>query len=122
MATKWAVAISMVTSTSGFLSGAPKLGLRDSRLSALKQPKKDMRITLLPGDGIGPEIMTATVGVLNTLAAIKGDFSFTFNEELIGGAALDATNEPFPAKTLAACQASDSVLLACIGGEVSHSH
>ncbi len=59
--------------------------------------------------------MEATVGVLKTLAKARG-LSFSFTDALIGGAALDATGEPFPAATLAACRGADSVLLACIGG------
>mmetsp|Transcript_17168 Transcript_17168/g.39464 ORF Transcript_17168/g.39464 Transcript_17168/m.39464 type:complete len:419 (+) Transcript_17168:160-1416(+) len=78
--------------------------------------KKDAyTITLLTGDGIGPEISTATKGVLDALCAKQG-FSLELREALIGGAAIDAVNDPFPQETLDQCQASDSVLLACIGG------
>jgi 3-isopropylmalate dehydrogenase len=73
------------------------------------------RITLLPGDGIGPEIMTATVKVLKVVGK-KFDLQFNFQEALIGGAAIDATSEPLPAKTLEICRDSDAVLLAAIGG------
>jgi 3-isopropylmalate dehydrogenase len=73
------------------------------------------RITLLPGDGIGPEIMTATVEVLKVVGK-KFDLQFDFQEALIGGAAIDATGEPLPAKTLEICRDSDAVLLAAIGG------
>lgn len=73
------------------------------------------RITLLPGDGIGPEIMAVTVKVLEAAAA-KFDFSLTFQEALIGGAAIDSTGEPLPRETLAMCRESDAVLLAAIGG------
>lgn len=108
-----------LTPASAFVS-SPTLSRRQTRaslslLQALKQPKDDMKITLLPGDGIGPEIMSATVGVLEALAQAKG-FKFSFQTALIGGAALDATGDPFPPATLASCQGSDSVLLACIGG------
>lgn len=73
------------------------------------------RITLLPGDGIGPEIMAVAVRVLKTIGE-KFDLSFEFQEALIGGAAIDATGEPLPAKTLETCKNSDSILLAAIGG------
>ncbi|MDB9314663.1 3-isopropylmalate dehydrogenase [Spirulina sp. CS-785/01] len=73
------------------------------------------RITLLPGDGIGPEIMAVTVEVLNAIAA-KFALKFDFTEALIGGAAIDATETPLPDETLAQCKASDAVLLAAIGG------
>jgi 3-isopropylmalate dehydrogenase len=76
---------------------------------------KQYRITLLPGDGIGPEIMTATVEVLKVVGK-KFDLQFNFQEALIGGAAIDSTGEPLPAKTLEMCRESDAVLLAAIGG------
>lgn len=73
------------------------------------------RITLLPGDGIGPEIMAVAVKVLKTVGETF-DLTFEFQEALIGGAAIDATGEPLPAETLEMCKNSDSVLLAAIGG------
>ncbi|MCC0178566.1 3-isopropylmalate dehydrogenase [Waterburya agarophytonicola K14] len=76
---------------------------------------KQHHITLLPGDGIGPEIMSVAVEVLNAIA-LKHDFKFTFTEALIGGAAIDETGEPLPEATLTACRNSDAVLLAAIGG------
>lgn len=76
---------------------------------------KQHRITLLPGDGIGPEIISVAVEVLGAIAA-KHDLEFSFTEALIGGAAIDATGEPLPEETLTACRGSDAVLLAAIGG------
>lgn len=73
------------------------------------------RITLLPGDGIGPEIMAVAVDVL-TVIGKQFDLSFEFTEALIGGAAIDATGEPLPPDTLEKCRHSDAVLLAAIGG------
>jgi 3-isopropylmalate dehydrogenase len=73
------------------------------------------RITLLPGDGIGPEIMAVAVEVLEVVAKQEG-LKFEFTTALIGGAAIDATGEPLPAKTLETCKQSDGVLLAAIGG------
>ncbi|BAW95612.1 3-isopropylmalate dehydrogenase [[Synechococcus] sp. NIES-970] len=73
------------------------------------------RITLLPGDGIGPEITAVAVAVLKTIGQ-QFDLEFSFTEALIGGAAIDATGEPLPQATLAACKASDAVLFAAIGG------
>ena len=72
-------------------------------------------ITLLPGDGIGPEIISVAVEVLKAIAP-KHDLEFTFTEALIGGAAIDETGEPLPAETLTKCRQSDAVLLAAIGG------
>jgi 3-isopropylmalate dehydrogenase len=76
---------------------------------------KQYRITLLPGDGIGPEIMAVTVEVLKTIAK-QHDIEFNFTEALIGGAAIDRTGEPLPQATLDVCRGSDAVLLAAIGG------
>ena len=73
------------------------------------------RITLLPGDGIGPEIMGVAVAVLNRVGQ-QLDLQFEFKEALMGGAAIDATGNPLPDETLAACKDSDAVLLAAIGG------
>lgn len=73
------------------------------------------RITLLPGDGIGPEIMAVAVDVLKIIGK-QFDLSFEFTEALLGGAAIDATGEPLPTQTLEACRNSDGVLLAAIGG------
>jgi 3-isopropylmalate dehydrogenase len=72
------------------------------------------RITLLPGDGIGPEI-TAVARVLLEAVAARHGFSLAFDTQPIGAAAMDATGVPLPDSTLAACRASDAVLLAAIG-------
>jgi 3-isopropylmalate dehydrogenase len=68
------------------------------------------RIVTLPGDGIGPEILTAAVEILNTL----GDFSY--DERPIGGASIDAHGTALTDDTLAACKQADAVLLAAVGG------
>lgn len=73
------------------------------------------RITLLPGDGIGPEIMAVAVDVLEVVAK-QEDLKFEFTTALIGGAAIEATGSPLPAATLDTCKHSDGVLLAAIGG------
>lgn len=72
-------------------------------------------ITLLPGDGIGPEIMAIAVDVLKVVGQ-QLDLQFEFQTALVGGAAIDATGEPLPAATLEMCRSSDAVLLAAIGG------
>jgi len=78
--------------------------------------KKDAyKITALPGDGIGPEIMAATKVVCQKIAEKQG-FKLEFTDALIGGAALDACDDPFPDETYKTMVASDSVLLAAIGG------
>ncbi|MBD2138573.1 3-isopropylmalate dehydrogenase [Anabaena sp. FACHB-1237] len=76
---------------------------------------QNYNITLLPGDGIGPEIMSVAVEVLNVIGK-RFDLKFTFQTALIGGAAIDETGEPLPSATLDMCRNSNSVLLAAIGG------
>lgn len=73
------------------------------------------RITLLPGDGIGPEIMAVTVEVLKQVGS-QLNLTFEFTEALIGGIAIDEAGGPLPEATLDACRQSDAVLLAAIGG------
>ena len=87
---------------------------KSTNLAAVSR-KDAYSITLLPGDGIGPEITAATCEVLQTLTK-KCGFTLEMKEALIGGAAIDAANDPFPQESLDQCLSSDSVLLACIGG------
>ncbi|MBT2143886.1 MULTISPECIES: 3-isopropylmalate dehydrogenase [unclassified Rhodanobacter] len=72
-------------------------------------------IVTLPGDGVGPEVTAAAVAVLKTVAA-RYEHVFAFDEQLIGGIAIDATGEPLPAASLAACKSADAVLLGAVGG------
>ena len=75
----------------------------------------DALITVLPGDGIGPEVATAGTAVLRQVAAKYGH-TFSIEDRLIGGAAIDATGSPLPDDTLALCKESDAVLLGAVGG------
>ncbi|MDO5484033.1 MAG: 3-isopropylmalate dehydrogenase [Desulfovibrionaceae bacterium] len=72
-------------------------------------------ICLLPGDGIGPEILAQGVAMLKAVGQ-KFGHEFQFEEALIGGAAIDATGDPLPAATVAACRKADAVFLAAVGG------
>ncbi len=72
-------------------------------------------IAVLPGDGIGPEVMNASLAVLRRVQE-KYSVEFVFREALIGGAALDATGEPLPEETRRVCKSSDAVLLGSVGG------
>jgi len=72
-------------------------------------------IVLLPGDGIGPEIVTEAVRVLETIASKHGH-SFTFTERLMGGCSIDKYGSSLTDETLADCQAADAVLLGAVGG------
>ena len=73
------------------------------------------KITLLKGDGIGPEIVNQAVKVLDR-AAEKFGFEVTYDEALLGGCAIYATGVPLPEETIAKCKASDSVMLGAVGG------
>ncbi|MDT8316866.1 MAG: 3-isopropylmalate dehydrogenase [bacterium] len=73
------------------------------------------KIAVLPGDGIGPEIIAEAVKVLKVIGKKEG-IEFEFNEGLIGGAAIDATGGPFPEETKALVTSSDAVLLGAAGG------
>ena len=72
------------------------------------------RITILPGDGIGPEVTTEAVRVLQAIAAIHG-YRFEFEEHAVGGVAIRSFGSPLPRATLDAALASDAVLLGAVG-------
>ncbi len=73
------------------------------------------KICLLPGDGIGPEIIAEGVKVLDAIG-VKYGVSFEYEEALIGGIAIDETGTALPDETLEIAKASDAVLLAAVGG------
>lgn len=72
-------------------------------------------ICLLPGDGIGPEIIAEGVKVLDAIGSRYGA-SFKYRQSLIGGIAIDETGEALPQESLDAAQAADAVLLGAVGG------
>ena len=76
---------------------------------------KNYNIVLLRGDGIGPEIVTEAVKVLDRTAE-KFQFTVTYEEALLGGIAIDETGVPLPEETLKKCNAADAVLLGAVGG------
>lgn len=71
--------------------------------------------TLLPGDGIGPEIVAEARLVLDAVAA-KFGHAFTYDTQLIGGIAIDETGDPLPSATITAAKASDAIILGSVGG------
>lgn len=73
-----------------------------------------MRITVLPGDGIGPEVTAEAVKVLRAVAGIHGH-KFEFAELPIGGVAIKRSGSPLPTSTLDTCVAGDAVLLGAVG-------
>ena len=120
MKLSFALALSTICGTSAFAPNSsfstniPTKSSSSSSLNAVSR-KDSYEVTLLPGDGIGPEITEATKEVLSALCK-KSGFEMNLKEALIGGCAIDAKNDPFPQESLDQCLASDSVLLACIGG------
>ncbi|MGQ4810274.1 3-isopropylmalate dehydrogenase [Candidatus Entotheonellaceae bacterium PAL068K] len=75
----------------------------------------EYRIAVLPGDGVGPEVVAEGVKILRAIEA-QYEIGFNLTEELVGGAAIDATGEPLPEATLQLCQRSDAVLFGSVGG------
>lgn len=75
----------------------------------------DAGIVLLPGDGIGPEIVVQGKRVLEAIAQ-KFGHTFTMSEHPIGGNAIDHFGDPLPQPTIDACKAADAILLGAVGG------
>lgn len=73
------------------------------------------KITALPGDGIGPEILEGTLKILEKLSR-KYNIDYELETYDFGGAAIDNYSDPLPSSTLEACKASDAILLGAIGG------
>jgi 3-isopropylmalate dehydrogenase len=72
-------------------------------------------IAVLPGDGIGPEIMEQAVKVLDRVGQLYG-FKLEYEYADVGGAAIDRHNKALPSSTLALCEASDAILFGSVGG------
>ncbi|MCK5720214.1 MAG: 3-isopropylmalate dehydrogenase, partial [Thiomargarita sp.] len=72
-------------------------------------------IAILPGDGIGPEIIAEAIKVLEKLSS-KFGLQVKLTEGLVGGAAIDATGHPLPSETLELVKPADAVLLGAVGG------
>ncbi|CAH8330251.1 unnamed protein product [Eruca vesicaria subsp. sativa] len=85
------------------------------RCAAASPGKKRYNITLLPGDGIGPEVVSIAKNVLQQAGSLEG-VEFSFREMAVGGAALDLVGVPLPEETISAAKDSDAVLLGAIGG------
>ena len=73
-----------------------------------------LRIAVLPGDGIGPEIMKQGVAVMDAIAA-KCGHEFAYEEALVGACAIEAVGDPYPQATHEACMRADAVLFAAVG-------
>ena len=75
----------------------------------------EYRIAVVPGDGIGPEVVAQTLKVLDKVGEVYGH-SFKYEKVLAGGCAIDATGGCLPQETIDVCKASDAVLLGAVGG------
>lgn len=73
-------------------------------------------VAVLPGDGIGPEVVGQALKILDAIAKKYGH-EFRTKEALIGGCAIDACGEPLPQETLEMCKQCDAVILGAVGGE-----
>lgn len=73
------------------------------------------KIAVVPGDGIGPEVIDQALRVLDRIGE-KYNHTFTYTKVLAGGAAIDATGKCLPQETIGVCKASDAVLLGAVGG------
>ncbi|MEJ5173473.1 MAG: 3-isopropylmalate dehydrogenase [Hydrogenothermaceae bacterium] len=78
--------------------------------------KKVFKIAVLPGDGIGPEIIDAAIRVLDVIEK-KYNIEFEYKYGLVGGAAIDETGDPLPEETLKICKESDAILFGAVGGD-----
>lgn len=74
----------------------------------------NLNIALLPGDGIGPEIVTEATKVMDAIGA-KFGHTFNYTKALVGACAIDATGDPYPEETHRICEAADAVLFGAIG-------
>lgn len=73
------------------------------------------KIAVIPGDGIGPEVVEQTIRVLDKIGSVYGH-TFEYSKYLAGGCAIDATGEPLPEETVEGCRNSNAVLLGAVGG------
>jgi 3-isopropylmalate dehydrogenase len=91
------------------------MATRSPRSQSSAPRPQSFRIVVLPGDGIGPEVMAEGV---KTLRAIERCFGHRFDvaEEIVGGAAIDAYGVPLRPETISACKHADAVLLGAVGG------
>lgn len=73
------------------------------------------KIAVLPGDGIGPEVISQSQRVLSQIAHVFGH-DFAFESALMGGCAIDETGNPLPDETIGVCESADAILLGAVGG------
>ncbi|CAN0887911.1 3-isopropylmalate dehydrogenase 2, chloroplastic [Linum grandiflorum] len=116
MATSVQIRFNPAATAASRFKPASKISRRPFRVSCTANASpKQYSITLLPGDGIGPEVISVAKSVLILTASFEG-IKFKFQEMPMGGSALDLVGVPLPDETLAAAKQSDAVLLGAIGG------
>jgi 3-isopropylmalate dehydrogenase len=89
--------------------------------NSIHQPARAFRVVGLPGDGIGPEVYASACRVFEVLKQRFG-LEISLDEQLIGGAAVDATGDPLPPATIEACRKADAALLGAVGGPKWDAH
>ncbi|KAG8907002.1 3-isopropylmalate dehydrogenase [Tulasnella sp. 403] len=77
---------------------------------------KTYKIVVLPGDGIGPEVVAQALRVLDVVSKARPDLSLEITPHDFGGIAIDNHGEPLPATTLEACKSADAILMGSVGG------
>jgi 3-isopropylmalate dehydrogenase len=77
--------------------------------------KKEYKISVLSGDGIGPEVMAEALRVIDKIST-RSDVEFVLDHQLVGGIAIDETSSPLPDETLRSCENSDAILFGSVGG------
>ena len=81
---------------------------------------RNYNVTLIPGDGIGPEIVAEAMKVLDA-AGQKNGFALNYTKILMGGCSIDENGVPLTDEAVATAKASDAVLLGAVGGNVGNS-
>ena len=99
----------------GYLLSLSQPGLSIIRQTPTEQTMNIKKIAVLPGDGIGQEVVEQAVKILR-YAAKRFDLQLELQEEPVGGTAYDLTGTPLPERTLEVCQNADAVLLGAVGG------
>ncbi len=92
-----------------------RIGKETMKANSINAATRAFRVVGLPGDGIGPEVYAAARRVLGVLER-RFDLEIRLDEQLIGGAAIDATGDPLPQETIDACNDADAALLGAVGG------
>lgn len=83
--------------------------------------KQTYNVVVLPGDGIGPEVVEQATRVLKLVSEKSSSFSINLKSYDFGGAAIDSTGQPLPDDTLEACKNADAILMGTYSSKYTHS-